>query len=369
MVPRAPDAQLPKSPNPLVEAFNYQMIYIDAYVVHVDFVSQQEVAYKLTQSAISALIRYHRNVYLVDVAASTWDWPEKQAQIERLHADFVQAVNRFVFRTDKKALEGMEERGAGELLEKRSIEAKNAILSLFMPLMPPPPEMLEVVVQAPASIPSGSDAGGAWFSAVPSQTMSSSSGGHHPTSAPPSVLPSQSSPACTQLPLDFAAMTDLSSLDLDLGLGLDILATSSSFELPSPALTMDKASSHLLTTTGTSPFAPSLITSNDFPDFSSSTSSSGSLSVSTSCFLDQSIDQSIEQSIEQSIAAAMSTPSASVSPLSESSFVNPGLSPIAMANPCGQNLVATPLLDYGFVPTPSTWAYPDTFTPLYGTAT
>src|SRR5277367_100636 len=37
MLPKKPDADLVKDPNPLVEAmFNYQLLHIEAYVVHVD---------------------------------------------------------------------------------------------------------------------------------------------------------------------------------------------------------------------------------------------------------------------------------------------------------------------------------------------
>ena len=57
MLPKAPDAELTKDANPLVEAlFNYQVLHIEAYIVHVDMVSQHEVAFKLTQDSIDSLI-------------------------------------------------------------------------------------------------------------------------------------------------------------------------------------------------------------------------------------------------------------------------------------------------------------------------
>ena len=57
MQPKAPDAELRKDSNPLIEAlFNYQILYIEAYVVHVDMVSQNEVAFKLTPETIEALV-------------------------------------------------------------------------------------------------------------------------------------------------------------------------------------------------------------------------------------------------------------------------------------------------------------------------
>lgn len=140
MFPKAPDAELKRDENPLVETlFNYQMIHIEAYVVHVDMVSQNEVAFKLTPETIEALVDFHHDVYSVDTAANTWEWSEKEAQLKKLQEAFVQAANRFIYRTDSRALEGLEEDGAGELLGGRSEEAKAAIMNLFVPLLPPPP--------------------------------------------------------------------------------------------------------------------------------------------------------------------------------------------------------------------------------------
>ncbi|EAL88279.1 hypothetical protein KXW29_008203 [Aspergillus fumigatus] len=150
MFPKAPDSELRKDENPLVEAiFNYQMIHIEAYVVHVDMVSQNEVAFKLTPETIEALVEFHQDVYSVDAAASTWEWSEKRQQLKKLQEEFVQAANRFVYRTNVQALEGLEEDGAGELLGGRSDEAKAAIESLFVPLRPPPPLVVDVLRSTP----------------------------------------------------------------------------------------------------------------------------------------------------------------------------------------------------------------------------
>lgn len=151
MLPKAPDSELRKDhQNPLIEAmFNYQLIHIEAYVVHVDMVSQHEVAFKLTPETIEALIEYHKDIYSVDVSASTWNWAEKEVQLKKLQEEFVQAVNRYVFRTGVRALEGLEEDGAGELLEGRGEDVKNAIMGLFLPLLPPPPRIVDVVRPAP----------------------------------------------------------------------------------------------------------------------------------------------------------------------------------------------------------------------------
>lgn len=150
MLPKAPDSELRKDDNPLVEAlFNYQMLQVEAYVVHVDMVSQHEVAFKLTTDTIDGLVEYHRDIYCVDVAANTWSWPEKDSQVKKMQEEFVQAANRFVFRTGVRALEGLEEDGAGELLDGRSADVKNAIMGLFLPLLPPPPRIVDVIHPAP----------------------------------------------------------------------------------------------------------------------------------------------------------------------------------------------------------------------------
>ena len=71
MLPKAPEAELRKDQDPLIEAlFNYQVIYVEAYVVHVDMVSQNEVAFKLTPETIESLVEYHKDVHSVDTAAS-----------------------------------------------------------------------------------------------------------------------------------------------------------------------------------------------------------------------------------------------------------------------------------------------------------
>jgi hypothetical protein len=188
MVPKAPDSELRKDSNPLVEAlFNYQLIHIEAYIVHVDMVSQHEVAFKLTPETIEALIEYHKDIYSVDVSAVTWSWPEKEVQLKKLQDEFVQAVNRYVFRTGVRALEGLEEEGAGELLDGRGEEVKAAVMGLFHPLLPPPPRIVDVVRPAPI-LPSSSAAANWW---TPSHHISQS----HPAPVESwRVVPSTPSP-------------------------------------------------------------------------------------------------------------------------------------------------------------------------------
>lgn len=164
-LPKAPDSELRKDENPLVEAlFSYEMIHIEAYVVHVDMVSQNEVAFKLTPETIETLVDFHKDIFSVDAAASTWDWSDKDAQLQKLQDEFVQAANKFVYRTSAQALEGLEEDGAGELLCGRSEEAKAMIISLFVPLLPPLPKVVDVSITMPITT-TGSESW--WHSPAP----------------------------------------------------------------------------------------------------------------------------------------------------------------------------------------------------------
>ncbi|KAJ5737386.1 uncharacterized protein N7483_002511 [Penicillium malachiteum] len=146
MFTKAPEAELREDEDPLIEGlFNYQMIHIEAYVVHVDMVSRNEVAFKLTPETIEALVDYHKEIYSVNTAANTWDWSGKQSQLKKLQEEFIRAANKFVYRANAEALEGLEGDGAGELLCGLSEEAKQAISNLFVPLLPPSPPVVEVM--------------------------------------------------------------------------------------------------------------------------------------------------------------------------------------------------------------------------------
>lgn len=150
MLSKAPESELRQDPNPLVEAlFNYQLIHVEAYVVHVDMVLRNEVGFKLSKDTIESLIEYHKEVHLVDTKANTHDWTEKDQQAKKLHENFIQAINKFVYRTHVSALEGLEEEGAGELLNGKSDEVKSQLLGLMKPLLPPPPRVVDVIRQPP----------------------------------------------------------------------------------------------------------------------------------------------------------------------------------------------------------------------------
>jgi hypothetical protein len=145
LLPKALKSELRKDADTRVEALsNYQMIHLEAYIVHVDL--RNEVIYKLTPETIECLIVYHKSIHCVDARANTYDWSEKEQQCKNLHKDFIQAINGFVFRTHVSALEGLEEGGAGELLECEGV--KNDIMSLFKPLAPPRPHHVAIWSQA-----------------------------------------------------------------------------------------------------------------------------------------------------------------------------------------------------------------------------
>jgi hypothetical protein len=147
MLPKAPDAELRKDSNPLIEAlFNYQLVHVNAYIVHVDMLLQNEVTYKLTPDSIQSLIEYHKDIYCVDILESGYAWSGKESQVKKLHEEFIQTINKFIYRTHVSALEGLEEDGAGELLCGKSQEVKTNIIGLFLPLLPPPSQAVDVVL-------------------------------------------------------------------------------------------------------------------------------------------------------------------------------------------------------------------------------
>jgi len=182
-VPRLPEAQIEQQSNPITDALlRYQFIHLQAYVVSIDMVQSHEIAFKLTKESIKSLVDYHKDVYMIDQVASTWHWTEKDAAVKKLHEEFIQAVNKYVFRTDKIALEGIEDDGAGELLSGQSEDVRNHISECFFPLLPPPPKVVEV--RAPTPTLASTPAPGSWWApTAPSE--------HHMAPVEPwKVLPS-----------------------------------------------------------------------------------------------------------------------------------------------------------------------------------
>ncbi|KAI5816798.1 hypothetical protein BZA77DRAFT_280284 [Pyronema omphalodes] len=166
MTPKAPSSQLANHANPLTESLTtYAPLHITAYVVHVDLVLSHEVAFKLSKDTIEDLVEYHKDIYLHDQRDQTWPWTEKEAAVKKLHENFVQQVNKFIYRTNANALEGLEDDGAGELLDGRAEEVKQQVLGLFCPLLPPPPRVVNVVRPPSQVLPS--NATGSWWSPSP----------------------------------------------------------------------------------------------------------------------------------------------------------------------------------------------------------
>lgn len=151
LLPKHPDTDLHEESNTAGEVMrNYEFIFLEAYIVHVDMVLRNEVVFKLTPDTIEALIEHHKDVCCVEAKAASYDWPEKEQHAKKLHNEFVQAINKYVFRTHVTALEGLEEEGAGELLCGKSEEVKNSIMALLnKPLLPPPPKIVDVIRQPP----------------------------------------------------------------------------------------------------------------------------------------------------------------------------------------------------------------------------
>lgn len=217
MLPKVPDADMPM--DPMENMFHHQLVHVEAYIVHVDMVLRNEVAFKLTTDTIDALVEYHKEIHCVDAKANTYDWSEKEQQCKKLHEDFVQAINKFVFRTHVSALEGLEEDGVGELLCGKSDEVKTNLFNIMKPLLPPPPRVVEVVRQPPLlpsspannamwshpTVPSNVHAVDAWRILPSSPSVASTESGNTPIWANmgmsevqiPSPTPSFSYPCST----------------------------------------------------------------------------------------------------------------------------------------------------------------------------
>lgn len=151
-LPKIPKSKRKRDDNSFIESLdNYQLIHIEAYVVYIDVVFRNEVAFKLTPETIETLVEFHKDVYSVDLAATAGCWPGKEKRLKRLHDEFVEAANKFICLTNALALQALEEDGSGELICGRSEKAKAAILSLFNPVLLPPSRIADFVRVAPSS--------------------------------------------------------------------------------------------------------------------------------------------------------------------------------------------------------------------------
>ena len=116
---------------------DYQLIHIEAYIVYVDMVSQNEVAFKLTKQTIEELVDYHREICSPVDPEDTGNLSKQEAQLKEMQEKFEQAANAFIFFTNIRALEGLDEDGAGELLEGQPNGVKSMIMSLFLSWLVP----------------------------------------------------------------------------------------------------------------------------------------------------------------------------------------------------------------------------------------
>lgn len=144
MLPKAPESRIRQVDDPLIEAaFNHHVVHIEAYVIHVDLVLHNEVAFKLTPKSIAAMVEHHKSVHSVNIAANTICL-SVEPRVTKLREDFILKVNEFIYRTDARALESLERGGAGELRFGRSKEVGDALTGLFVPLALAPAMRLPV---------------------------------------------------------------------------------------------------------------------------------------------------------------------------------------------------------------------------------
>ncbi|KAK5162822.1 uncharacterized protein LTR77_011148 [Saxophila tyrrhenica] len=109
----------------------YDMIHVQAYVIHVDMVLRKEVTFKLTEASIDHIISFHWNVYLRSLCDNTLHWPGKENECKEIQRSFEHDVQSFIYWTDLDVLEGLKESGAGELIEGWPRGVKLALSAFF----------------------------------------------------------------------------------------------------------------------------------------------------------------------------------------------------------------------------------------------
>ncbi|KAL5612817.1 hypothetical protein BROUX41_004101 [Berkeleyomyces rouxiae] len=264
LLTKAPEADLQSQSDPIANALaHYNMVHVEAYIVHIDMVLRNEVAFKLTPGTIKLLVDYHNDIHCVDAKSNTVQWPEKDSQAKKLHEDFVQAINKYVFRTPVIALEGLEEEGAGELLGGRAENVKKAILAMMKPLVPPPPpppRIVDVVhrqslFSSPSHSHSHAHASTQWSQPTPPIAL--------PAVEPWQVLPSSSSnvsqfdmhPSATPVSSAVAAVVSSSMVHTSADMTSPLWAHASSMSMPELGLHVD----------GSPPLAPSQLIDSFVP--------------------------------------------------------------------------------------------------------
>ena len=136
LIPKSPEADSLRSLDSALAIHCWRMIHVEAYIVYVDLETQDELAFKLTPETIEELIEHHSEVISSNAVHKNEDWANEAAQ-RKLHEEFVQSINQFIYRTRTSVLQGLDEDGTGELLARHSNRVKDAITKLFVPLSPP----------------------------------------------------------------------------------------------------------------------------------------------------------------------------------------------------------------------------------------
>ncbi|KAJ5642255.1 hypothetical protein N7490_006255 [Penicillium lividum] len=112
--------------------------YIQAHVVHVEMISQQEMGFKLTPETIQSLIEMYDDTISRHMTSSNCTGPEKEATPQsKERQQLVQRVNGSVFRTHISALETLKSDGTGTLIGIQANAAREAVESLLAYITPP----------------------------------------------------------------------------------------------------------------------------------------------------------------------------------------------------------------------------------------
>ena len=136
LIPKSPEADSLRNLDSALAIHCWRMIHVEAYIVYVDLETRDELVFKLTSETIEELIEHHSEVISSNAVHKNEDWADEAAQ-RKLHEEFVQSINQFIYRTGTCVLQDLDEGGTGELLAEHSNGVKDAIANLFVPLSPP----------------------------------------------------------------------------------------------------------------------------------------------------------------------------------------------------------------------------------------
>ncbi|KAJ6117962.1 hypothetical protein N7523_005713 [Penicillium sp. IBT 18751x] len=114
-------------------AFLRSAVKVQAHVVYIANIGQRGMCFKLTQETIQNLVKLHEDEFLpaLNTCPSSW-----KGTVEMRHLSFTLAVNEFVFHTELSALENLTRDGSGILSGEQEQAAREAIIDLFVPIVP-----------------------------------------------------------------------------------------------------------------------------------------------------------------------------------------------------------------------------------------